>query len=149
MYLERNVYQIQVFFRMLLQRITPAPDWQGWHDQWQKKLLDENSFQILAGAQCWGQTTKSMYIRVVHGDINFGILIVPLNFLSLMDLYRPYWTKFSIENGPFLLTKAHCCSIFLLAWSLEEKAVADLHDTKWTFCFCFNIITHWTVYRIP
>ena len=48
-----------------------------------------------------------MYIRVVHGDINFGILRDPLNFLFPMDPKRPYWTKFLIRNGSFLLTKAH------------------------------------------
>ena len=45
--------------------------------------------------------------RVVHGDINFGILRDPLNFLFLIDLYGPYLIEFLIENGSFLLTKAH------------------------------------------
>ena len=44
----------------VLQRITSALDWQGWYGQWQKKILGENSFQILAGEQCWGQTTKTL-----------------------------------------------------------------------------------------
>ena len=47
------------------------------------------------------------YPRVVHGDINFGILRDPLNFLFPMDPKRPYWTNFFIRNGSFLLTKAH------------------------------------------
>ena len=46
-------------------------------------------------------------LRVVRGDINFGILRDPLNFRPLMDQNRPYLTKFLIENGSFLLTKAH------------------------------------------
>ena len=45
--------------------------------------------------------------RVVHDDINFGILRDPLNFLFPMDPKRPYWTKFLIRNGSFLLTNAH------------------------------------------
>ena len=48
-----------------------------------------------------------MVPRVVRGDINFGILRDPLNFLFLIDLYGPYLIKFLIENGSFLLTKAH------------------------------------------
>ena len=45
--------------------------------------------------------------RVVRGDINFGILRDPLNLLFLIDLYGPYLIEFLIENGSFLLTKAH------------------------------------------
>ena len=51
--------------------------------------------------------TSLMCIRVVRGDINFGILRDPLNFLFLIDLYGPYLIEFLIENGSFLLTKAH------------------------------------------
>ena len=48
-----------------------------------------------------------IYTRVVHGDIKFGILRDPLNFPFLIDLYGPYLIKSLIENGSFLLTKAH------------------------------------------
>ena len=34
--------------------------------------------------------------RVVRGDINFGILKDPLNFLFLIDLYGPYLIEFPI-----------------------------------------------------
>ena len=54
--LREFVYQISG----VLQRITSALDWQGWYGQWQKKILGENSCQILAGEQCWGQTTKTL-----------------------------------------------------------------------------------------
>ena len=50
---------------------------------------------------------QRVWIRVVRGDINFGILRDPLNFLFLIDLYGPYLIEFLIENGSFLLTKAH------------------------------------------
>ena len=40
-----------------------------------------------------------LYNRVFHGDVNFGILIDPLNFLPLADLYRQYLTIFLDENG--------------------------------------------------
>ena len=46
------------------------------------------------------------YTGVVRGDINFGILLDPLNFLPPMDLNRSYLTEFLIENASFLLTKA-------------------------------------------
>ena len=36
---------------------------------------------------------KSVYNRVHRGDINFGILIDPLNFLPPMDPKRPYLTE--------------------------------------------------------
>ena len=39
-----------------------------------------------------------MCIRVVLGDVNFESLRDPLNFLSLMELYRQYLIKFLIEN---------------------------------------------------
>ena len=48
-----------------------------------------------------------LYNRVLHGGVNFGILIDPLNFLPLVDLNRRYLTIFLDENGSFLLTKAH------------------------------------------
>ena len=52
--------------------------------------------------------------RVVRGDINFGILRDPLNFLFLIDLYGPYLIEFLIKNGSFLLTKAH---VFEANWT--------------------------------
>ena len=45
--------------------------------------------------------------RVVRGDINFKIQRDPLDFLVPIDLYGPYLIEFLIENGSFLLTKAH------------------------------------------
>ena len=57
--------------------------------------------------ECKVYKMAKICIRVVHGDINFGILRDPLNFLFLIDLYGPYLIEFLIKNGSFLLTKAH------------------------------------------
>ena len=66
----------------------------------------------------WSHTRACVVSRVVHGDINFGILRDPLNFLFPMDPNRPYWTNFLIENGSFLLTKAH---VFGANWPSDRQ----------------------------
>ena len=43
---------------------------------------------------------------MVRGDINFGILRDPLNFLYLIDPYGPNLIEFLIGNGSFAMTKA-------------------------------------------
>ena len=65
-------------------------------------------------------STSPVYIRVVRGDINFGILRDPLNFWPLMDQNRPYLTNFLIENGSFLLTKAH---VFGANWTEQPSTL--------------------------
>ena len=70
--------------------------------------------------------------RVVRGDINFGILRDPLNFLFLIDLYGPYLIEFLIENGSFLLTKAHelNCTVTNFEGSLKNVSRIEGHVLK-------------------
>ena len=58
----------------------------GNKESWQNKIILKSE----------NLSVTCLYIRVVRGEIKFGILRDPLKFLFLIDLYGPYLIEFLI-----------------------------------------------------